>query len=87
MTTDTSILRTYTNYKLNKSQQLVGQNLKSNTKKREFYLERLSHGVHTFSQSASGWFAVAFEAGGQEAAAAAAMFLHKKSKYTSYNQS
>lgn len=45
------------------------------------YLERLSHGVHTFSQSPRGWFAVAFIAGWQEVAAAAA-FLHKKATFT-----
>lgn len=51
-------------------------------KQRAFYLESLSHGVHTFSQSPSGWFAVAFIAGGQKAAAAAAAVLHKKPKFT-----
>lgn len=60
---------------------------KSYYKEGEIYLESLSHGVHTFSESTSGWFAVAFQAGGQEAAGAAATFLHKKSKDTSSIQS
>lgn len=56
--------------------------LQSNVKNGELYLEGLSHGVDTFSQSTSGWFAVALKAGGQEAAAAAAATLLRRESKT-----